>query len=200
MYVLFQGRDCVSFISVFLYLAQSCHVVGFILSEWRTLGLSPVRIKGLKPQRPGLQGLRNQTRPTCWVLGVWEVHLEACWASGEESSPVLREPRQRAKNSNNSAPQFCSVGRFTEGPHIPYRGHLSAQQPPADVRARRRRLPGLECQSDRVEASGLFTCNTCGVGSQRPIEENLAPFESQLCKEPWRMMGQEARINIELSF
>lgn len=61
-------------------------------------------------------------------------------------------------------------------------------------------LPVLECQSDGVEASGLFTCNTCGVGSQRPIEETLAPFESQLCKEPWRMRDQEARINIELSF
>lgn len=35
---------------------------------------------------------------------------------------------------------------------------------------------------------------------RRPIEQTLAPFENQLCKEPWWMMDQEARINIELSF
>lgn len=35
---------------------------------------------------------------------------------------------------------------------------------------------------------------------RRPIEETLTLVESQLCKEPWWMMDQEARINIELSF
>lgn len=139
-----------------------------------------ISTKWLKLQSPELQGLRKQTRPSCCVSGVCEVHLEACWANGKENRMISREPRHGANNSNNSTSQFCSVCRFTESPHIPYLVHLPAQQSPVDIQAWIRCAPCTqpllffrECQSDGVEASGLFTCNTCAVGSQKANRANL---------------------------
>lgn len=80
-------------ISVFLYLAQSCHVVEFIFCNEYRAEPKVIRIKCLKAQNQGLQGLRNQIRSTCYVLEACPGHLEASWAGGKEGITSLERTR-----------------------------------------------------------------------------------------------------------
>lgn len=151
-----------------------------------------LRVKWPKPQSPGLQRPRNQIRPTCCVQCLWS-------SSGNTGLVVSRALRSRENQI---------MGRMTATAILPNNSVVfsrsqrvltsliwciwSVQQPPQDIQEEIRWAPCprtmlffLDCQSDGVEASGLFTYNTCGDGNQKASRRNLGSIQKPAV-QGWR--------------